>query len=67
MNEGKIEVVENPRFMTEARRKELERRQRTREESTPVVKEGEEGVLVLSSLSSQERVSASRRNPAACS
>ena len=25
VREGKIEVVENPKFMTEARRKELER------------------------------------------
>ena len=35
---GKLEVVENPMFMTEARRKELERKerqmQRSREEST---------------------------------
>jgi hypothetical protein len=38
VKEGKIEVVENPRFMTEARQKELERRQR-QESSTPVVKE----------------------------
>ena len=39
LKEGKIEVVENPRFMTDARRKELERRQRQKEESMPVVKE----------------------------
>jgi len=39
MKEGKIEVVENPRFMMEARSKELERRQRQKEDSTPVVKE----------------------------
>jgi hypothetical protein len=38
VKEGKIEVVENPRFMTEARRKELERR-RKEESSTAVVKE----------------------------
>jgi hypothetical protein len=38
VKEGKIEVVENPRFMTEARWKELERRQR-QESSTPAVKE----------------------------
>jgi hypothetical protein len=34
VKEGKIEVVENPKFMTEARRKELER-ERLREASTP--------------------------------
>jgi hypothetical protein len=39
VKEGEIDVVENPRFMTEARRKELERRQRQKEESMPVVKE----------------------------
>ena len=42
MKEGKIEVVENLKFMMEARRKELER-ERLREASTstsmPVVKE----------------------------
>jgi hypothetical protein len=37
VKEGKIKVVENPRFLMEARRKELERRRK--EESTPVVKE----------------------------
>jgi hypothetical protein len=37
VKEGKIEVVENPRYLTEPRRKELERRRK--EESTPVVKE----------------------------
>jgi len=35
------ELVDNPRFMTEARWKELEPRQRQKEESTPVVKEEE--------------------------
>ena len=41
MKQGKIEVAENPRFMVEARRKELEQRQmqRQKEESMPVVKE----------------------------
>jgi hypothetical protein len=33
-----IEVVEDPRYMTEARRKEPELRQRQKEESTSVVK-----------------------------
>ena len=32
-------MAENPRFMMETRRKELERRQWQKEESTPVVKE----------------------------
>jgi len=33
------ELVDNPKFMTEARREELERRQMQKDESTPVVKE----------------------------
>ena len=42
VKEGKIEVVENPKFMMEARRKELERerlREASTSTSTPVVKE----------------------------
>ena len=39
VKEGKIEVVQNPRVMTEARSRELERRQRQKYGSTPVVKE----------------------------
>jgi len=42
VKEGKIEVVENPRFMTEARKKELERerlREAATSTSTPVAKE----------------------------
>ena len=40
VKEGKIEVVENPRFMTEARRKELERaRRQKKEEPTPMKEE----------------------------
>jgi hypothetical protein len=42
VKEGKIEVVENPKFMTEARRKELERerlREASMSTSTPVGKE----------------------------
>jgi hypothetical protein len=46
LKEGKIEVVENPRYTTEARRKELERRRK--EDSTPAVKE----IFVVSSSSS---------------
>jgi hypothetical protein len=39
VKQGRIEVAKNPRFMMEARRKELERRQWQKDESTPVVKE----------------------------
>jgi len=39
VTQEKIEVAENPSFMMEARRKELERRQSQKEELTPVVKE----------------------------
>jgi hypothetical protein len=67
MKKGKIEMVENARFMTEARRKELERRQRQKKESTPVVKEEKEKRKFFAvSSSSQERVSRRRRDPAAC-
>jgi len=39
VKQGKIEVAEIPRFMMEARRKELEQWQWQKVESTPVVKE----------------------------
>jgi len=57
-----IEVVEGPRYMTDARQKEPERRQRQKEESTPVVK-GK--FSPVSSSSSQERVSRRRSDPPA--
>ena len=39
VKQGRLEVAENPRFIMEAKRKELERRQWQKVEPTPVVKE----------------------------
>jgi hypothetical protein len=66
VKDGKIKVVENSRFMMEAKRKDLDRRQRQKEESTPVVKQ--ENIAVSSSSSSHGRVGGSCRrcDPAAC-
>jgi hypothetical protein len=65
VKQGKIEMAENPRFMMEARRKELERRQWQKEESTPVVKEKRNFSLFPHHHRSEFRAAAAIQQPAA--
>ena len=62
MKKGKIEMVENARFMMEAKRKELERRRRQKKESTPVVKEEKRKIFAVSSSHPRSSLTPPRRS-----
>jgi hypothetical protein len=65
VKEGKIEVVENPRFMTEARRKELERRaEAVRSRRQCEVKEKRNSRCFLIIIRSESHAAAAIQQPA---